>query len=156
VYKRQIKNCAQMLEEMSKLHPGDKVTIKFYRDNKLKSTEVTLKNDQGTTKMSRASDFTSLGCTFVPLTETEKEELGVSNGVKVMGVKNGKFKDAGIKDGFIITDINNIRVNNQDEIEDIYNAIMRDEESDKVMFITGITSTGKKVYRAVDLADLDE
>ena len=33
---------------------------------------------------------------------------------------------------------------------------MRDEESDKVMFITGITNTGKKVYRAVDLADVDE
>jgi len=30
---------------------------------------------------------------------------------------------------------------------------MRDKESDKVMFITGITTTGKKIYRAVDLAD---
>ena len=58
-----------------------------------------------------------------------------------------------MKDGFIITDINNMRVNNQDEVEDIYNAIMRDKDSDKVMFITGITTTGKKIYRAVDLAD---
>ena len=151
-----VRNGAQMLEEMSKLRPGDKATIKFYRDNKLKSTEVTLKNDQGTTKITKSGDFTSLGCTFVPLTNEEKEELGISNGLKVVGVKNGKFKDAGIKDGFIITDINNIRVNNQDEVEDIYNAIMRDEESDKVMFITGITATGKKVYRAVDLADFEE
>ena len=151
-----VRNGAQMLEEMSKLRPGDKATIKFYRDNKLKTTEVTLKNDQGTTKITKSSDFTSLGCTFVPLSNDEKEELGVSNGVKVVGVKNGKFKDAGIKDGFIITDINNIRVNNQDEVEDIYNAIMRDSESDKVMFITGITTTGKKVYRAVDLADFEE
>ena len=46
--------------------------------------------------------------------------------------------------------------NNQDEVEDIYNAIMRDKESDKVMFITGITTTGKKVYRAVDLADTED
>ena len=148
-----IKNGAQMLEEMSKLRPGDKATIRYYRDNKLKSTDVTFKNDQGTTRITKSSDFTSLGCTFQSLTADEKEELGISNGVKVIGVKDGKFKDAGVKDGFIITDINNMRVNNQDEVEDIYNAIMRDKDSDKVMFITGITTTGKKIYRAVDLAD---
>ena len=148
-----IKNGAQMLEEMSKLRPGDKATIRYYRDNKLKSTDVTFKNDQGTTRITKSSDFTSLGCTFQSLTADEKEELGISNGVKVIGVKDGKFKDAGVKDGFIITDINNMRVNNQEEVEDIYNAIMRDKDSDKVMFITGITTTGKKIYRAVDLAD---
>lgn len=148
-----IKNGAQMLEEMSKLRPGDKATIRYYRDNKLKSTDVTFKNDQGTTRITKSSDFTSLGCTFQSLTADEKEELGISNGVKVIGIKDGKFKDAGVKDGFIITDINNMRVNNQDEVEDIYNAIMRDKDSDKVMFITGITTTGKKIYRAVDLAD---
>lgn len=151
-----VKNGAQMLEEMSKLRPGDHATIKYYRDNKLRTANVTFKNDQGTTRITKSSDFTSLGCAFTPLTSDEKEELGISNGVKVSGVKDGKFKDAGIKDGFIITDINNMRVNNQDEVEDIYNAIMRDKESDKVMFITGITTTGKKVYRAVDLADTDE
>lgn len=148
-----IKNGAQMLEEMSKLRPGDKATLRYYRDNKLKTADVTFKNDQGTTRITKSSDFTSLGCAFTSLTSQEKEELGISNGVKVSGVKDGKFKEAGINNGFIITDINNMRVNNQDEVEDIYNAIMRDKESDKVMFITGITTTGKKVYRAVDLAD---
>ena len=151
-----IKSGAQMLEEMNKLRPGDKATIKFYRDNKLKTADVIFKNDQGTTRITKNSDFTSLGCAFTPLTAEEKEELGISNGVKVSGIKNGKFKDAGITNGFIITDINNIRVNNQDEVEDIYNAIMRDKDSDKAMFITGITTTGKKVYRAVDLADTEE
>lgn len=151
-----IKNGAQMLEEMSKLRPGDKATIKYYRENKLKTANVTFKNDQGTTRITKSSDFTSLGCAFTPLTAEEKEELGISNGVKVSGIKDGKFKDAGIGNGFIITDINNMRVNNQDEVEDIYNAIMRDKESDKVMFITGITTTGKKVYRAVDLADAED
>ncbi|MBP5689213.1 MAG: PDZ domain-containing protein, partial [Muribaculaceae bacterium] len=151
-----IKNGAQMLEEMSKLRPGDKATIKYIRDNKAKTTSVTFKNDQGTTQITKNSDFTSLGCAFLPLTADEKDELGISNGVKVTGVKAGKFKDAGITDGFVITDINNIRVNNQDEVEDIYNAIMRDKESDKVMFITGFTTAGKKKYIAVDLADPED
>ena len=148
-----IKNGAQMLEEMSKLRPGDKATIKYIRDNKTKTATVTFKNDQGTTNITKSSDFTSLGCAFLPLTAEEKEDLGISNGVKVTGLKDGKFKVAGITNGFVITDINNTRVNNQDEVEDIYNAIMRDKESDKVMFITGIKTNGKKTYIAVDLAD---
>ena len=151
-----IKNGAQMLEEMSKLRPGDKATIKYIRDNKTKTTNVTFKNDQGTTNITKSSDFTSLGCAFIALTADEKEDLGISNGVKVSGLKDGKFKDAGITNGFVITNINNIRVNNQDEVEDIYNAIMRDKESDKVMFITGFTTAGKKKYIAVDLADPED
>ncbi len=148
-----IKNGAQMLEEMSKLRPGDKATIKYFRDNKAKTTTVTFKNDQGTTNITKSSDFTSLGCAFITLSADEKDELGISNGVKVSGLKDGKFKAAGITNGFVITDINNMRVNNQDEVEDIFNAIMRDKESDKVMFITGIKTNGKKTYIAVDLAD---
>ena len=148
-----IKNGAQMLEQMSKLRPGDKVEIKYYRDNKLKTTTVTFKNDQGTTTMSSKTEFTSLGCAFLSLSEREKEDMGISSGVKVTGLTNGKFKSAGIKNGYIITRINGREVNSQDDVEDIYNRIMRDEDGDKVMTLTGITATGKKEYRAVDLSD---
>ena len=73
-----------------------------------------------------------------------------------MGVKAGKFKRAGVKDGFIITDINNAPVNSQEDVENIYNQIMRAQDSDKVMFITGFYPTGRKVYYAVDLSDADD
>ncbi len=148
-----IKNGAQLLEQMSKQRPGDEITIGYYRDNKLKSTKVLLKNDQGTTKISKGSDFLSLGCAFTPLSDKEKEELSVSGGVKVTGLKDGKFKRAGIRDGFIISAINGEKVTSQDDVEEIYNSIMRDKSADKVMLITGYTSTGKKEYRAVDLSD---
>ncbi len=150
-----VKNGAQMLEQMSKLRPGDKASISYYRDNKLKSTEVMLKNNQGNTKITKATDMLSLGCAFQELTAQEKKDLGISNGIKVSGIKDGKFKRAGIKNGFIITDINNARVNSRDDVETIYGQIMRDTDNDKAMFITGIYPTGKKVYYAVDLTDQD-
>ena len=148
-----VKDSGEMQEEMNKLRPGDKAEIEYYRDNKLKRTTVTFKNDQGNTKMTKQSDFTSLGCAFTELTKDEKEEFAISKGLKVAGIKAGKFKKAGIRDGFIITDINNIPVNSLDDVESIYNQIMRSGESDKVMFITGFYPTGKKVYYAVDLSD---
>ncbi|MBO4803600.1 MAG: Do family serine endopeptidase [Muribaculaceae bacterium] len=148
-----VKDSGEMQEEMNKLRPGDKAEIEYYRDNKLKRTTVTFKNDQGNTKMTKQSDVMSLGCAFTELSREEKEDLAISKGLKVVGIKAGKFKNAGIRDGFIITDINNIPVDSRDDVESIYNKIMRSGESDKVMFITGFYPTGKKVYYAVDLSD---
>jgi len=151
-----VKNSGEMQEQMNKLRPGDKAEVEYYRDNKLRRTTVTFKNDQGNTKMTRQSDVMSLGCAFTELSREEKEDLAISQGLKVVGVKAGKFKKAGIRDGFIITDINNAPVNTRDDVENIYNQIMRSSDSDKVMFITGFYPTGKKVYYAVDLSDEDE
>ena len=148
-----VKDSGEMQEEMNKLRPGDKAEIEYYRDNKLKRTTVTFKNDQGNTKMTKQSDVMSLGCAFTELSKEDKEDLAISKGLKVVGIKAGKFKNAGIRDGFIITDINNMPVDSRDDVESIYNQIMRSGDSDKVMFITGFYPTGKKVYYAVDLSD---
>mgnify|MGYP002517775000 CR=1 FL=1 len=41
----------------------------------------------------------------------------------------------------------------KEDIEKIYKEIVKSNDSDKVMFITGIYPTGKKVYYAVDLSE---
>lgn len=151
-----VKNSGEMQEQMNKLRPGDKADVSYYRDNKLRTTTVTFKNNQGSTKITKSSDMMSLGCAFTELSDKEKKDLSISQGLKVVGVKTGKFKRAGIKDGFIITDINNISVNSREDVENIYNQIMRAADADKVMFVTGLYPTGKKVYYAVDLSDDDE
>ena len=151
-----IKNSSEMQKEMNKLRPGDKAEVEYYRDNKMRRTTVTFKNDQGNTKMTKQSDVMSLGCAFTELSKEDKKDLAISKGLKVVGVKAGKFKNAGIRDGFIITDINNMAVDSRDDVESIYNQIMRSSDSDKVMFITGFYPTGKKVYYAVDLSDDEE
>ena len=150
-----VKNSGEMQEEMSKLRPGDKATISFYRDNKLKTTTVTFKNDQGNTNITKSSDFTSLGCAFMTLTAKEKEELNISNGVKVVGLKDGKFKANGIKNGLVITHINDKAVNSSDDVEEIYRSIMKSSD-DKVMVIKGFYEVGRKVYIAVNIADDEE
>ena len=76
-----------------------------------------------------------------------------SYGLEVVGIKDGKFKSAGIRNGFIVLEINNSPVKAVDEVESIYSAIMQSDDSDKVMFVTGIYPTGKRAYYAVDLSD---
>lgn len=151
-----VKNSGELQEQMNKLRPGDKIKVSYYRDNKLKTTTVTLKNNQGSTKVTKSSDMLTLGCAFAELTDQEKRDLNISKGLKVVGLKAGKFKRAGVKDGFVITEINNSAVSTREDVENIYNQIMRTSDSDKVMFITGLYPTGKKVYYAVDLSDVEE
>lgn len=144
---------AQMLEQMSRFSPGDKIKIKYVRDNKEHTTQATLYNAQGSTNISQAASVTQLGCAFKKLSDETKRQLKISSGVQVTGLKEGKFSAAGIKDGFIILDINNARVNSTEDVEKIFNAIVKSSDSDHVMFITGLYPTGKRMYYAVDLAD---
>lgn len=146
-------NGAQLQEQMSKYRPGDKITVSYIRDNKKHDVKVTLLNNQGSTKITQASTVADLGCAFKAVDDQTKRQLRISGGLQVVGLKDGKFKDAGIKEGFIILDINNARVNNPDDVDKIYNSIMKSDEYDKVMFITGLYPTGKKLYYAVDLSD---
>lgn len=146
-------NSSQLMEQINRFRPGDKITVTYVRDNKVYKTPVTLYNNQGSTKITQASSVTDLGCAFKKLSDETKRQLNISSGLQVTGLKDGKFKDAGIKDGFIILDINNARVTSQEDVEKIYNSIVKSDDYDHVMFITGIYPTGKKVYYAVDLSD---
>lgn len=144
----------QMQEAMAKLRPGDDVTVSYYRDNKLQKAKAVLKNNRGTTSIMKASSLTDLGCAFKTPSKETLKQLGISNGVQVTGLQNGALKNAGVKEGFIITEINNSKVSSPDDIEQIYLAIMKSDAGyDKVMFLTGLYPTGKKMYYAVDLSN---
>lgn len=145
----EVHNFPQLVEQMNQFRPGDQITVTYYRDNKKYTKTGTLRNNQGNTELAKKSDFTSLGCAFSTASKELRENLGISGGVQVSGIKAGAFREAGVKDGFIITTINDRAVSTPDDVEAIYNDVMRG--SDRVMFITGLYPTGKKFYYAVNL-----
>lgn len=149
-----VKNRAELVEQLNKFRPGDTITLTFYRDNNKKTASATLRNTQGNTEITKPGDFSQLGCAFMKLSNDIKQEFGLKTGVQVTGIQKGLFKDAGVKDGFVIESINGATVNSSDDVEYIYNSIMKEDDDDKVMFITGFyPTTGKKYYYAVNLAN---
>ena len=148
-----VRNFAQLQEQLAKYRPGDRITVGYVRDNKKATANVTLLNNQGSTKITQAASLADLGCAFRKPSAETLRQLKISSGLQVSGIRNGKFKDAGIKDGFIILDINNARVGSADDVEKLYKEIMKSDNYDKVMFITGVYPTGRKMYYAVDLAE---
>lgn len=144
---------AQLQEQISRYRPGDAITVTYIRDNKSHTVSATLYNSQGSTKVTKASDVSVLGCKFRELNDDTKRSLRISSGLEVTDLTDGKAKEAGIKDGFIILTINNQRVTSSDDVTKIYNSVIKSSEPDKVMFIIGIYPTGRKAYYVIDLAD---
>lgn len=150
----EVKNLPELNEQLAKYRPGDQITVSYIHDNKKVTRSATLRNMQGDTAITKKGDFSEIGCAFMKVGEETLRQLGISNGVKVSGLKGGPFKNAGVKDGFIITEINDQKVNSSDDVEYIYDRLMKDESAeDKVMILKGVYSTGKKGYYAVNLAE---
>jgi Do/DeqQ family serine protease len=144
---------AELQEAIAKLSPGDTATITYYRDGNRKTCKVTFRNSQGNTKITKPNTISSLGCDFEKVDGETLKGLEISKGVQVKNLTDGKFRDAGIKEGFIIIAINNTIVNSVDDVTRIYNSIQKSSDRDKVMFISGMYPSGKQAYYAVNLND---
>lgn len=147
-----VANHAQLVEQLNKFRPGDKVTVTYYRNNKKIEKTATLRNQTGSTSITKKGDFSELGCAFMKLTADTKTRLGISNGVQVKGLKAGAIRDAGVKEGFIITAVNDVPVNSSEDVEQVYNSVMKDSDEYKALILYGVYPTGKKYTYAVNLA----
>ena len=145
-------NSAQLQEQMAKHRPGDTVKVDFVRDNKRQSVNVKLLNTQGSTAITKASSFTDLGCAFKKVDEKLLKQLGLTAGVQVVDISKGIAADAGIRNGFVITTINDTRVSRPEDVEKIYHAIVGKGGDEKVMIVRGVYPTGKRGIYALDLA----
>ncbi|MDR1090660.1 MAG: Do family serine endopeptidase [Prevotella sp.] len=148
-----VKTSGELQDQVNRFRPGDKVKVDIVRGNTNKSYDVTLKNNSGNTSVVKKEDgIATVGASFKDLSDDKKKSLGVSYGVEVTGVDNaGKFHKEGITKGFVIQKINNQPVSSANQVEDIIASTANSQ--DKVLFISGITSTGARKYHAVDLGE---
>lgn len=146
---------ARMQEIMARCSPGDVIRIGLIRQGQPMDVSVTLRNRDGNLAITGPeTPMALLGATFAAADDDLLQRLEISRGVSVTITADGRMSQAGIRDGFIITSINNMRVASPDDIEKIFKAIRElGAGDDKVMFISGIYPTGKRAHYAVDLAD---
>jgi len=86
-----------------------------------------------------------LGAEFTPLADKEKAKLQIDEGVQVTKLSDGKLKDAGVKNGFIITDINKVVVTSPNDIESVFMHTNNKEP----LLIEGEYPDGKYAYYVI-------
>lgn len=146
---KKVKNMAELQEALAKHQPGDKVSLVLMRNKKEMTVDVTLKNTQGTTSIVKTADLDILGASFKELSDEAKKQYGINYGLEVTDVNKGKFADAGIKKGFIILKVNNRPVKDVKDLEELLKTA--NTSTEPVLFISGMYSSGKRVYYSVDL-----
>lgn len=148
---KEVKNMATLQEQLAQKRPGEKITITYLHDKKKQQKTVTLKNEQGNTKVIKKADLDVLGANFRPITQQQKEQLGLNYGLEVMKVDKGRLQEAGVSKGFIITRVNNESVKTVEDLQQAVNEASTSKQP--VLFIEGMFPTGKKAYYAVALED---
>ena len=148
---QKLSKMAELQELMAKKRPGDKLTLTYLHNKKKVTKTVTLKNEQGTTKVVQKADLDVLDASFRPVTEDTKKQMNIQYGLEVLKVNKGKLADAGIGRGFIIQKVNDESIKS---IDDLQKAV-KDASTSKepVLYIQGIYPTGKKGYFAVPLQE---
>lgn len=136
-----VNSTSELQEQISKRRPGDKVEVVIKRDNKKKPFNVTLRNKHGDTEIVKGDDSEDIfGAKFVEVSPRDKDGLGIRYGVKITELGNGKFKDAGIKKGFIITQVNKNAVSEVNELKRII------KNSRGGILVEGIYPNGEVAY----------
>ncbi len=135
----EVNSVAQLQEEMSKYRPGDKVNLLIKRDNKRKLFAVTLRNTQGETGI-ETSHVEILGAKLRELPIEEKRKLNIRYGLKITELGRGQFKDAGIREGFIIVEVNKTPMRIKKDIVDV----MKNARGG--VLIEGIYPNGEPAY----------
>ncbi len=137
-----VSTSTELQEQVGRFRPGDKIDVMLIRGGAEKSVAVTLRNNQGSTRMVRSDDVMNmLGAQFTQPSEDEMQKLGISFGIKISRLESGKLRSAGIKEGFIITKIDNEKISSMSDLEEKLQA----KRSDGVL-IEGIYPNGLRAY----------
>jgi S1-C subfamily serine protease len=133
-----VNDSAIFLEQIGKRRPGDDVKLSVRRNGEIRTLTATLQNRSGETALLSREDVdivAALGGQFATASERICRQLDIRGGVEVRSVKHGGLLErARIKEGFVITHINDKPVYGVEDLERL---------RDKITSIDGIYPNGR-------------
>jgi serine protease Do len=112
---------ADVLEQVGRHHPGDQISVTVDRKGKEMAFNVILADQKGEKKLTSKNEqsvLDVLGASFETLDAKTAEKIGIDGGVRVKDIKNGILKNqTSMKEGFIITGVNNKKVKTVEELK---------------------------------------
>ena len=136
---QKIKKFGELQGVIAQKRPGDKVKVTYLRNKKEHTTTLTLKNEQGNTKVVKNADIDILGIDVRPITDSQKKQLEISYGLEVLKVNGGKMKEAGVPKGFIIQVVNDQPMRSFDDLQQAVK-----DAKEQMLIIRGMYPTGKR------------
>lgn len=142
----EVKTNAELQEQLVKYAPGNTVSFLVKRGGKEQEVDVVLQNTYGS--LALESDNGILGATVAPLSKEDSYRYRLNKGVKIQELKNGKFKSAGLSEGYIILKVNNSVIYDREDLERVLKAA-----GNEGVFVTALSPKGRIEYFAFSLTD---
>ncbi|GAB4015504.1 trypsin-like peptidase domain-containing protein [Spirosoma koreense] len=144
---------AQMREIIGRRRPGDVVTVTVNRDGTERDFKVELRNRNGGRDVIKKSDISAsntalstLGASFEDLSAQDAKQLGVTGGVRVKKITDGKLAETDVEEGFIIVKANGKNVKTTKDLQAILSSV---KEGEGLMLIGMYPNSSRMYYYAV-------
>ncbi len=140
---RKMKSPSEVQAAINGYKPGDVVELLVYRDGKEMPISATLLGESNAIAAAEGNEVKFMGATLADADEDALRKLRLRGGVEIKAIEKGKFKDAGISKGLIITHINQTPVSNVKEALDIMKSARRG------FLVEGVYGNGEVYYYGV-------
>ena len=142
----EVNSASELQEIVARYRPGDKVAVTLLRDGKTLVLNPTLKNKVGEVALQpkdQSSVKSTLGADLQTVPQAELSKLKLSGGAKVARLFDGSLRNAGVREGFIITSISNHKVNSPEEAISLLEKMKSSKEG---VLLEGVYPDGKRQY----------
>ncbi|HEY9886622.1 MAG TPA: PDZ domain-containing protein, partial [Vampirovibrionales bacterium] len=144
----EVNTVTELQAKVGEYRPGDKIEVVLTRDGIEQEKMVILKNLEGNTSIitgGKSALMKELGAKFSTIDEELKEELSISGGVQVEEIFSGKFKNAGVREGFIITKVDKSSVKSSEELVELL------EDKKGGVLLQGVYPNGREAYYGIGM-----
>ena len=137
----EVNSAPAVQEQVSRFRPKETINVKILRGNKELDTPVTLDSRESVVAAAEREGAVRLyGAEIINAPKEKLASLKLEAGIEVVSVSDGKFRDVGVREGFIITHINQYPVGTT---QDMIRIIQRSSRS---ILIEGTYPDGKTAY----------
>jgi S1-C subfamily serine protease len=113
----EVNSVSELQEWVARNRPGKEIKVTYLRGPEKKEVRSRLKNQQGNEEIAAREMKRELGgATFDDLPYRDLQRLNIDGGVLLKSLRDGKWKDAGLKEGFVIAFIDKVPV---DDLADL-------------------------------------
>ncbi len=138
-------NVSEMQEWVARNRPGQSIEVSFHRNGLTKKVKVRLKDFEGSIQsQKRAIEYELGGALFEDLEHKELTTLNLDAGVYLKTLREGPWKKAGVKEGYIVTFIDKVAT---EKVEDL-NRIL--ELKHGAILVEGMYKSGERATFGFD------
>jgi S1-C subfamily serine protease len=117
-----VNSVSELQEWVARNRPGNTIDVTFIRGKETISVKAVLRNFEGESAVQkREIQYELEGATFEDITYRNLTKLNIDGGVLIKELKSGKWKKSGIREGFIITHIDKVPIDNLEDLNQTLN-----------------------------------